>query len=444
MIDYSYIDIQNPWWRQKDAISQDEKILEFERLNYKYWPENILDLPIDSGAIHVINGLRQTGKSTAIKLYIRKLLKDGFEAKNIFHFNCDALSSQKDITDLLIEVDRLNPKVSQMVIFLDEISAVEGWSSAIKWLADSGLLKNKALFLTGSSSINLKKSGELMPGRRGRGQDIVFSPLSFWEYCRLVGKAPDKIDLQTPLKTQNKLREVNLEIKLLWKKFLITGGILRNINYGVTEQSNDLYLKTLKSELYKFGKKEDSLREVIRKILSSITSQTSYVNIAEEAELGSKNTAIDYLGFLSDSYFITEAKFWDIHQDKPILKKNKKFYATDPYILWLFAGFISGELDFTRLEKMIDKSQIMENFVASEIYKNISRFYFYQNSHELDFYLPHQKIGIEVKNKPKIVANDLAGLEPAKTKILVSQNTLEVREDILIVPAYLFSWIKLS
>ena len=121
------------------------------------------------------------------------------------------------------------------------------------------------------------------------------------------------------------MRIVETETKSLLKRFLKTGGILRNINYGVTEQSNDLYLKTLKSELYKFGKKEDSLREVIRKILSSMTAQTSYTNIAEEAELGSKNTAIDYLGFLVDSYFVCEAKFWDIYQNKPILKKIKSF-----------------------------------------------------------------------------------------------------------------------
>lgn len=443
MIDYTYIDIQNPWWRQKEAISRDEKILEFERLTYQHWPNNVLDLPMEKGAIHIINGLRQTGKSTAIKLYIRKLILDGFNSKHIFHFNCDALSSQKDITDLLLEFDRLNPKDSQLAIFLDEISAVENWSSAIKWLADTGTLKNKTLFLTGSSGINLKKSGELMPGRRGKGQDIVFSPLSFWEYCHLVDKVPNRIELSTPIKTLDQLREINIGSKSLLKKFLTSGGILRNINYGVTEQSNDLYLKTLKSELYKFGKKEDSLREVIRKILGSMTAQTSYTNIAEEAELGSKNTAVEYLNFLSDSYFVTEAKFWDIHQNKPILKKNKKFYTTDPYILWLFSGFVSGELDFSRLEGVIDDSKILENFVASEICKSGLRYYFYQNSHELDFYLPEQKLGIEVKCKPKIVSNDLMGLESAKSKILVSLNTLKVQGDTLIVPAYLFPWINL-
>ena len=147
MIDYTYIDIQNPWWRQKEAIMQDEKILEFERLTYQHWPNNVLDLPVFPGAIHVITGLRQTGKSTAIKLYIRKLILDGFDPKHIFHFNCDALASQKDLTDLLIEFDRLSTKTLQTVVFLDEISAVENWALAIKWLADSGILKNKTLFL---------------------------------------------------------------------------------------------------------------------------------------------------------------------------------------------------------------------------------------------------------------------------------------------------------
>ena len=110
----------------------------------------------------------------------------------------------------------------------------------------------------------------------------------------------------------------------------------------------------------------------------------------------------------------------------------------------MFAGFVSGELDFSRLENVIDESKIMENFVASEICKSKSRFYFYQNGHEMDFYLPDQKLGIEVKYKSKIVSSDLEGLTPANTKILVSKNTLEVRDGILIVPINLFSWIKLS
>jgi len=82
----------------------------------------------------------------------------------------------------------------EYAIVLDEISSVEKWPQAIKWLADNGFLKDSTLFLTGSSSVKLKKSGEFMPGRRGLGQDMIFLPVTFKEYLALNGVNPEKKD----------------------------------------------------------------------------------------------------------------------------------------------------------------------------------------------------------------------------------------------------------
>ncbi|OGK41918.1 hypothetical protein A2954_02610 [Candidatus Roizmanbacteria bacterium RIFCSPLOWO2_01_FULL_37_12] len=417
MIDYTYAQLQNPWWDNPGEIENDEKIKEYLSLTYKYWPKNVLDLPIRNSDINIITGPRQTGKSTAIKLYIRNLLKSKFPSRAILFFNCDALSKKQEIIDLIIEFDRRTVKTIK-VIFLDEVSSIPNWSYAIKWLSDSGILKTTTVFLTGSSSILLKRSGEFLAGRRNKGKNIQFLPISFKDFLKLKGVDVNNKGLKTLIQTER-----------LFEEFLIYGGFLRNINKKPPE--NDLYIQTLRSDLYKARKKEDFLKEVVKKILASLTSQTSYTNVAEEAELGSKNTAIEYLTFLTDSFFLKETKFYDINQNRVLHKKNKKFYTTDPYLIWLFNSFISGVLSFSVMEKFYnapsEKAKLVENFIASELNKSHVDFYYYQNSSELDFYLPKEKLAIEVKYKNRITSVDLQPLNnksiPKKVKkIIVTKN----------------------
>lgn len=440
MIDYSYLDIQNPWWKNPQAINADEKLVEFEKLKFKYTPAEILNLPLQSGDINIITGPRQTGKSTALKLYIRNLLQKKFPPRSILFFNCDAFSSEKDLIDLVMNFIR-DLQGEKVCLILDEVTSVNNWPQAIKWLVDTGILKQAAVFLTGSSSISFKKSGEFLPGRRGKGKDIVFLPITFADYLLLHGIK--KLDWN--YKQSFSANKNSAEINSHFNDFFLSGGLLRNINYGASVNTA-LYLATLKSELFKNGKKEDFLREVIRKLLNSLSSQTSYTNIAEEAELGSKNTAIDYLSFLSDSFFLKETKFYEINQKRIFLKKNKKYYTVDPYFVWMFWVFVNGEESFRSYpglySSFAEKGKLIENFLASELVKTRAEFYFYQNSRELDFILPKQKIAIEVKYKNKIVSEDLRSLKEAPknfTKILVSKNTLEKREDIQLIPAHLIT-----
>ncbi len=431
MIDYTYLNLQNPWWDNPSAIHNDQKLAEFDGLKWKYIPREILTLKLHAQDVHIITGPRQTGKSTTVKLYIRNLLEQKFPPRSILFFNCDALSRQQEIISLVVDFIKENGN-DKKAFFLDEITSVENWPQAIKWLADAGQLANATVFLTGSSSINLKKSGEFLPGRRGKGKDMTLLPVRFRDYLTLK-----KMTIENP--KRKSLESINA----CFEAFLLSGGYLRNINYGAAENT-ELYLATLRSELFKAGRKEDFLREVVKKLLASLSSQTSYTNIAEEAELGSKNTAIEYLGFLINSFFLCEVKAYDPHQKRTILKKNKKFYASDPYLIWLFHCFVWGNenpTDFvTSYQGATDKGKLVENFIATELYKSGVEFYYSQNSRELDFFLPKEHIAIEVKYKEKITTEDIRPLSLAPlhaTKILVSKNTLQDLEGVSIIPASL-------
>jgi len=66
---------------------------------------------------------------------------------------------------------------------IDEITFVNEWQRAVKFVLDSPLIKDKFIFVTGSSSIALKK--ETFPGRHIKIRS--FLPLSFKEFCNIFG-----------------------------------------------------------------------------------------------------------------------------------------------------------------------------------------------------------------------------------------------------------------
>lgn len=459
MINYNFLTIQNPWWFKRETIEVDAKIKEFEVSSVKYLPQNVLNLPLENGAVNIVYGPRQTGKSTAIKLLIRKLLKE-IPSQNILYFNCDCLDSRKDIIELVSSflegIKTESGKIPPNYLFLDEISSVQDWPYAIKWLVDSGFLDNSKIILTGSNSINLRKSGEFLPGRRGKGKDVMFLPISFFDYFNLFYphlKLTSYLHSFSDLKQMiRKLSIKKINLKKDYQRFLLTGGFLKILDLTVKKEpyfdAVELYKNTLRSELAKYGRKEVHARLILAKIIASLSSETSYANIAEEAELGSKNTAAEYLKFFSESFFLIETLFYNIPEERPVLKKNKKYYPSDTFLFWIFNSFISGANEIDRfyqkyLQVPLD-SQIAETFIASELYKRRFKFYYFKNKREIDFWIPKEELAIEVKYKNKITKQDMQGLKYGRKKIIVSKNTLEKKDSILVIPIYLFGLIDLG
>ncbi|OGG25997.1 hypothetical protein A2960_05580 [Candidatus Gottesmanbacteria bacterium RIFCSPLOWO2_01_FULL_39_12b] len=75
-------------------------------------------------------------------------------------------------------------------------------------------------------------------------------------------------------------------------------------------------------------------------------------------------------------------------------------------------------------------------------------FYYFQNSRELDFYLPNYQLAIEVKYKDKITREDIKPLQleaiPKKAKrIIVTRDILKKVDDIHLIPAHLVTFSPL-
>ncbi len=86
---------------------------------------------------------------------------------------------------------------------------MDGWWKVLRSFIDAGILKNKAIVITGSESLELKKHAELFPGRRGEGKKIEVLPLLFPDYIKIKLK-------------KERLPSTVLERE--FKNYLLTGG----------------------------------------------------------------------------------------------------------------------------------------------------------------------------------------------------------------------------
>ncbi|WP_052295949.1 ATP-binding protein [Pseudothermotoga thermarum] len=126
---------------------------------------------------YTIRGPRQVGKTTFLKLYIKKLLESGIPPSRILFLTCDDLKDRFELIEVIKNFFQLYGKSGGIsYMFIDEITMIQDWQSGIKYLVDIGLLEDCLVVLTGSSAYDLKISSERLPGRKGYNRDLFFLP----------------------------------------------------------------------------------------------------------------------------------------------------------------------------------------------------------------------------------------------------------------------------
>ena len=140
---------------------------------------NILYKWKNKQVVKVITGIRRCGKSTLLKMFKEKLLKEGVEESQIIWLNFEDLDNEPllDYKTLYAHVKRQLHPGAMNYLFFDEIQLVANFQKVI----DSLLLKdNVDIYVTGSNAYLL--SGEIATLLTGRYVEIKMHPLSFKEY----------------------------------------------------------------------------------------------------------------------------------------------------------------------------------------------------------------------------------------------------------------------
>lgn len=275
----------NPWWEDKESIEKDKHIKDLSEIKYIHKPE-FLEKNFSKRGVYTIRGPRHIGKTTAMKMIVRNKV-NFIDPKKIFYWSCDNLRDYRDLIEYLKEYSEYcnANNISPEYVLIDEITSLDGWQKAIKFVVDNGFLGEACFILTGSKIIDLKKGAERLPGRRGpKGEDIFYMPLKFREYVSLIEPEFYK---KHESESFIQLRFHSRKVKALFEKFTKTGGIPLVINEyeksgTIPNYIYELYYSWIIGDIFKEGKNEQTLREVIKPIIGSYENPVSWEGLAKK------------------------------------------------------------------------------------------------------------------------------------------------------------------
>ena len=429
---------QNPWWSDRSRIKRDDKVKKVletgEKIQFNLGNEN-----------QVLIGPRQLGKTTALKYDIyKKINAENIDPSAIMYYSFDTVRDFEVINDVL---NAFVADENKKYVYLDEVSFVDGWQRAVKQFLDVGKAKNVTLYVTGSSSINLRK--ELMPGRKIRF--LEFLPLSFRGFLLSFGsealkrfiKGNRAEDFKPALKIATRSLTYSDEINKWFDVYIKTGGypdaIFDYLRKGrISDDVYDVHWNAFISDVSKDNKSVEIATAIIYGIVGSYSSKINLSSIARMQGIKSHVTVREYLEAFDD-LFVSKSIF-PVAGKKYVFRKERKVYFNDPFLYNLFSKK-------TNLLDKSGESKIVEGVLFNHLYRFVNKdktiaepktsVGFYSGKREVDFVIGD--FGFEVKWQNEVSKTDFPNIE-LKDKVLLSKKTLEIEniKGVTILPLPLF------
>ncbi len=351
----------NPWWFTDNWEREDPQIRDWKSMEIRWFPKWIDKISLEPFSLNFVYGPRQVGKTTGIKLLIRKIIERDIDPKNIVYINCELLIDQKHLLNILREFS------DKKYIFLDEVTSLEYWWKPLKGLIDLGKLRNSVVTVTGSSTIKLRKFTEAFPGRRGKGKKLEILPLSFPEFLEVFGRG----------------RSYGEKLRKYFRKYLELGGFPRSINRDPSFMED--FVSSLDREIEAIGRDHKIARQVIYSVLLKAPSAVSYSSLAKEVGLNHV-TVRKYLEILEDMFILKIAFLKEGR--RIVMKREKKIFLRDPSIARLYSKMFDIK---------IGDEVLLEWVVQEHLYRKFGEIYYYRNSYEIDCIAGNLKV--EVKKR---------------------------------------------
>ncbi|WP_029523011.1 ATP-binding protein [Persephonella sp. KM09-Lau-8] len=369
----------NPWWEEE---------LKIDFIDRPKYTVPLLS-SIESSSVEIITGLRRIGKTSIMKLLIKKLIEEkNIPANHIFFISLDFYKLEDlSILDIVEEYLKLQ-KISfsdKIYLFLDEVTYKKDFALQLKNLYD---LYNVKIFASSSSASVLKDKKAFLTGREKITEVL---PLDFEEFLKFKGIKLKKADKHL--------------LKAYFEDYMKIGGIPE---YVLTEDLE--YVKQLIDDiLYKDIiamhniKEKTVVKEFFFLLMERAGKQLSLNKISKILDI-SPDTARRFFEYFLDTYIIYAIERCGKLNER--LKSPKKIYAGDVGIRNIITEFK-------------DLGAVFENLVFLKI-KNKNPCYLLQNGIEIDF-LTEDKALIEVKYERELNEKQLKLFRefPANQKIIV-------------------------
>lgn len=284
---------------------------------------------VDAPFIKILTGVRRCGKSTILKLIMKRLVEErGIAPEQIVSYRFDSMEydgySAREIYALL--KGALAPQ-RRTYLFLDEVQEIEGWEKVVNSLATDF---DVDIYLTGSNSRMM--SSEIATYLTGRYVAFRIYTLSFGEYLFFKSHYAEVGDPKQEL-----------------AEYVRLGGFPGTHLQAYSQDEvytivRDIYNSTVFSDIVRRNqiKKVDQLERVVKYVFNNVgnTFSASAISAYLKSERRSldNETIYSYLDKLESAYLLHRCSRYDL-RGKAILKTQEKFYLADVALRYSVLGY---------------------------------------------------------------------------------------------------------
>jgi predicted AAA+ superfamily ATPase len=360
-------------------MSRKTTIKEMIEHQHAVWkPEKLIErgvqLPLNSGKISVLSGVRRCGKTALLKLTRDKLIQSGVPLTKtlFFSFDDERLILKVDELDFILQAYReVYPQqnLNECYFFFDEIQNIEHWEKFIRRIYDN---ESKNIFISGSNSKLL--GSEIATSLRGRTLLQELFPLDFSEYLSFKG-----IEASFQSAQQKALLIHEFE------SYLKQGGFPETVDCSESRRLQiltDYYQVLLFRDIVERYQvtRIQALKYFIQKLIANLTKPFSlnkiYNEFKSQGVKTSKDNLYEILGYVEAVYLGLRVYKFDYSVVNREMS-DKKIYAID-----------NGLLNAISYQFSENWGILLENTVSIRLRKRFSNnvFYFKQKG-ECDFIL---------------------------------------------------------
>lgn len=356
---------------------------------------------VDTPFVKILTGVRRCGKSTILKMIIKKLREEKHvDDEQILSYRFDSMEYEDMTTkELYLEIKSKILQSKKTYLFLDEIQEIEGWEKVVNTLASDF---DVDIYITGSNSRMM--SSEISTYLTGRYITFHIYTLSFEEYLMFK-------------KSYTTLKDLKQE----FSQYVRLGGFPATHLQDYSQDEvytivKDIYNSTIFSDIVRRNqvKKIDQLERVVKYTFNNIGNTFSAKSISNyfksEQRKIDNETVYSYLEKLQKTYILHKCFRYDL-QGKNILKTQEKFYLADVSLRYSVLGYTVDSV-----------ASSLENIVYLELKRRGYNVYIGKTKDkEIDF--------VATKQNEKIYVQVTQEIKSEKTQKREYEQLLEIRDN---------------
>lgn len=356
---------------------------------------------VDTPFVKILTGVRRCGKSTILKMIIKKLREEKHvDDEQILSYRFDSMEYEDMTTkELYLELKSKIIQSKKTYLFLDEIQEIEGWEKVVNTLASDF---DVDIYITGSNSRMM--SSEISTYLTGRYITFHIYTLSFEEYLMFK-------------KSYTTLKDLKQE----FSQYVRLGGFPATHLQDYSQDEvytivKDIYNSTVFSDIVRRNqvKKIDQLERVVKYTFNNIGNTFSAKSISNyfksEQRKVDNETVYSYLEKLQKAYILHKCSRYDL-QGKDILKTQEKFYLADVSLRYSVLGYTVDSV-----------AASLENIVYLELKRRGYDVYIGKiKDKEIDF--------VATKQNEKIYVQVTQEIKSEKTQKREYEQLLEIRDN---------------